>query len=347
MARWTLVAAALVVALGLNELALRAFWRNPFAHEVPERVVTLRAQHARTDHELDRRALGMQPESVRFRTDERGYIEPTRRVADPEFTVVFQGGSTTECMVVDEELRWPHRVSVELEQRGFRVNALNAGRSGATAHDALVNLVQFVVEDRPDVAVLMNGINDVGLLVTTGYAPRTAKPDGWRAGARWLLQEGSARSSLLGLVRKAVLVERIERERESDAPLAMPRPAPTRPFEQRVRAWVRTCRAFGIEPVLMTEPLSAMRNELTPEWADEGGLEEFNAVLRRVAAEERATLVDLAVLVTREPDWSAPDRLFYDGMHVNDHGSQVYGRLVADELARGLLPRLRETRASR
>lgn len=347
VSRLSVVLAALVVALGVNESLLRAFWRNPFAHEVPDRVLTLRAQHARADHVLDRGALGLAPATVRFRTDDRGYIEPTRRFEEPEFTIAFQGGSTTECMVVQEELRWPNRVAVELEPKGFRVNALNSGRSGATAHDALVNLVQFVVEDRADVAVLMNAINDVGLLGTTGYETRTAKPDGYLAGFRWLLQAGSARSSLVGLTRQVASIAQPVSGRASSDPLTIEKSAPTRPYEARLRAWVRTCRAFGIEPVLLTEPLSAMRNELTPAWADAGGLEEFNAVVRRVASEESATLVDLVELLRREPDWAEPARIFYDGMHVNDHGARVYGRLIADALALEVLPRLRAARAER
>ena len=42
--------------------------------------------------------------------------------------------------------------------------------------------------------------------------------------------------------------------------------------------------------------------------------------------------------------WAEPALLFYDGMHVNDHGSQVYGRLVAEALAADVLPRLRSAR---
>ena len=335
---------AVALALGINELVLRAFWSNPFESEVPERVLSLHAQHLRTDHLLDRSSLKLEPPTVRFRTDDRGYIEPVHRFADPEFTIVFQGGSTTESMVVTEDLRWPNQVSVQLETFGFRVNSLNSGRSGGSAHDSLVNLLQFVVEDGPDVAVLMNVINDVGLLGNAGYGVRTAKPDGYLIGGRWLLQAGSSHSSLIGLVRQVFSIERLSSERVSSAPIKTERPAPTRPFEARLRSWARTCRAFGIEPVLLTEPLAAMRNELTPDWADAGGLEEFNAVVRRVASEEDAVLIDLVALLQREPDWADPARLFYDGMHVNDHGSIVYARLVAEVLAADVLPRLRTAR---
>ena len=45
MRRLALVCAAVALALGLNELVLRAFWTNPFARESADRVLILRAQH--------------------------------------------------------------------------------------------------------------------------------------------------------------------------------------------------------------------------------------------------------------------------------------------------------------
>ena len=208
MRRIGLLLAAVALTLGLNELLLRAFWSNPFAHEAPDLVLTLRTQRAGAARELDRRSLQLDPPRVLFRTDARGYIEPTRRIADPEFTLAFQGGSTTECLVVQEDLRWPNQVAVQLESLGFRANALNAGKAGNTAHDALVNLVQVIAPDRPDVALLMNAINDAGLLAEGGYALRAPHADGWKAGVSWLFETLSAHSSLVGIVRSRVAVER-------------------------------------------------------------------------------------------------------------------------------------------
>jgi len=342
-----LVLSAVALALVLNELVLRAFWRNPFARERPDLVLTLRTQHAGSDREFDRSALHLDPPMVRFRTDARGYIEPARRIADPEFTLAFQGGSTTECLVVQEELRWPNQVAVQLEPLGFRVNSLNAGMSGNTAHDALVNLVQTVAADRPDVVLLMNAINDAGLLAEGGYALREAKPDGWRAGGRWFLQTLSAHSSLAGFLRRATLFEgRQEIRRVAGTAFALPKAPDPAPYAARVRAWVRTSRAFGIEPVLITEPLSTLRNELTPPWTDAGALAVFNERVREIGREEGAAVVDLAALVQAEPAFAAPEKIYYDGMHVNDEGARIYGRLVAQALARDVLPRLRAARAS-
>ncbi len=341
MRKLAFVLAAIALTLALYEGLLRAVWTNPFARESPDLVLILRTQHAGADRELDRSALHLDPPKVRFRTDSRGYIEPTKRFADPEFTLAFQGGSTTECLVVQEDLRWPNQVAVQLEPLGFRVNALNAGRAGNTAHDALVNLVEIVSRDRPDVVLLMHAINDAGLLAEGGYALRAPKPDGWRAGARWLLEASSAHSSVAGLVRRFSGFER-------EAP--RPNPAPTQPdpgpYQEQVRAWLRTARALGSEPVLITEPLSTFRNELTPPWADVDELAVFNERMRAIGREEGVALVDLAALVQAEPEVRAPEKVYYDGMHVNDAGARIYGRLVAEALARDVLPRLRAARAS-
>jgi len=335
-----------VLTLGLGELLLRALWRNPFRRESPELVLTLRAQHANSDREFDRSALHLDPPRIRFRTDAHGFIEPVERIPDPELRLAVQGGSTTECLVVQEELRWPNQVAVQLEPLGFRVNVWNAGLSGNTAHDSLVNLIEIVAPLHPDAVLLMNAINDAGLLADGGYALRAPLPDGWRAGGRFLLQKLSADSSIMGLVRRSLAFEKQVIHRSGEEPMAYAHTPDPEPYAARLRSWVRTARAFGIEPVLVTEPLSTLRNELTPPWTDAGALAVFNARVRAVGSEEGAAVIDLAALVQAQPEFQEPAKFFYDGMHVNDDGARIYGRLVATELAREVLPKLRAARAS-
>jgi hypothetical protein len=102
-------------------------------------------------------------------------------------------------------------------------------------------------------------------------------------------------------------------------------PVDSRPFEQRLRAFVHICHSFGIVPVLMTQPLSNSRNALTPEWADWANQDVFNEVVREVARSENVMLIDLVRHLHEEvADWDSPMNIFYDGMHVTDHGSRVY-----------------------
>ena len=346
MRKLGLVLVALAVALGLNELLLRAFWTNPFVREQPDEVLLLRWHHAGFDQEIDRRALKLEPPIVRLRVGPQGYIEPSQQFPDPEFTLVFQGGSTTECAVVQEDLRWPVRVSAELAEHGFRTNARNAGKSGNTAHDALVNLVQFVVPERPDVVLLMHGVNDAGLIAAGGYGLRAPETDGWRMGLRWLGETAAQHSSLVGFVRRVMNIQRPEIRRAADDLAPLGGTPGTELYVARVRAWVRTARAFGIEPVLITEPLSTLRNEITPPWTDAGALNAFNQKVREIGSEEGATVIDLAELVKSQPEWANPAAIYYDGMHVNDAGARIYGRLVAEALAKDVLPKLRAARAA-
>jgi lysophospholipase L1-like esterase len=97
---------------------------------------------------------------------------------------------------------------------------------------------------------------------------------------------------------------------------------------------VHLCRDFGIEPVLMTEPLAGATNDLTPKWAELGAQDRFNAIVRQVGKQEQVAVIDLARHLQQEvPDWDKPGHVFYDAIHVNDDGSEVYARHIAERLA--------------
>jgi lysophospholipase L1-like esterase len=326
-----------IVSFLLAEAALRIAWDNPYRNEVPDRLLVLPVQHPNTHHVFNRAAISPESPTVEFRTDERGYILPSRRFKNPDATVAFLGGSTTECSAVAEGQRFPARVSTLLEANGHRVDTLNAGRSGNTAHDSLNVLLNVLVQDAPDVAVLMHAANDIGILTTAGsYAPRMGKPASFASTLRWPLQFGSSLSHVVGLVRRCVSMEQFRPNMEHFVQLDIARSIPrvsNEPYEQRLRAFVRLSRAFGIVPVLMTQPLSNVGNAMTPAWADANNQVIFNQVARRVGAEEGVVVIDLVRhLIEDVPGWNEPMRVLYDGMHVNDAGSEIYARYITKRL---------------
>jgi lysophospholipase L1-like esterase len=226
------------------------------------------------------------------------------------------------------------------------VNALNVGKSGNTSHDALNVLLNHVVHDRPDAAVLMEAANDFGVLLsdpmyrTRGGAPMTAALP-----LRWLLQEGSSHSAMLGALRAWLTVRGPAagdfRRRAHEGS------APTAPFAQRLRAFVGLCRAFDITPLLMTQPYAPTRTALTPEWTNATDQERFNDVIRAVAMAERIALIDLAGHVYRDvADWDRPMHVFYDGIHVTSEGARIYAEYVTDRLLQEV-PALRAEHAAR
>jgi lysophospholipase L1-like esterase len=343
-----LLAASLSTALGLAlaEIALRIGWQNPYAEELPETTLTLPIAHGGTNRCFSRGEIAAGLARACFRTDARGYVLPSRRFQKPNATVAFLGGSTTECYAVAEGLRFPALASTLLEANGWQVDTLNAGRSGNTSHDALNVLLNHVVADAPDVAVFMEATNDGGLLGLRGsYAERMGAPSSLKTSLRHPLQKLSSYSSVVALVRIWATITRLQADSgrfQHPQNTAASKVADPRPFEQRLRAFVGICRAFGIVPVLMTQPITDARNGLTPDWSNPHSQDVFNAAIRKVGAEERVHVIDLVRhLVEEVPGWNAPMRYFYDGLHVNDEGSRLYAKFIAAELQRDVLPGLR------
>ena len=104
----------------------------------------------------------------KLRTDKNGFIlGPKDKLETEKIDFIFFGGSTTECIFVDESLRFPYLLSEKLEHKnGKRVNTLNAGVSGNHSLHSLINLVAKGLE-KPKFAVLMHAANDMGTLLIT------------------------------------------------------------------------------------------------------------------------------------------------------------------------------------
>jgi len=330
--------ASFVSTLLVGECVLRIAWHNPFLHEEPDRFTLVRLHHARTDWIVDRTQLGEQPAVIRLQSDTRGYLLPTRptgSTATPDLVIAFLGGSTTACVAVAPELRFPALTGSLLAEHGIDAEILNAAKPGGTLHDSLNVLLNHLVLDRPDVVVLMHAANDIGMLVTPqGYRPRMGRVVRLSDLAKWAGQMLSSRSAIVGLLRQLATGSEAggtQRNpwRKNDPSLP---PIPTEEFRERLLIFVDTTRDFGSVPVLMTQPLTSITNELTPDWADMGNQDRFNQVTRDVAEERGVLLVDLAREIQETPGWDEPRRYFYDGMHVNDAGSRIYAGIIAAAL---------------
>ena len=341
--RWLVVAVSLLLSLLLGEAMLRVAWTNPYATEDTDHLIKLRITHANRRFPVDRSIIGAEEELGWYRTDERGYILPSVRFEDPDATVLFLGGSTTQCLAVLEPLRFHALVSEELAGRGVRVNTLNAGRAGGTAHDSINILLNHAVDDAPDVAVMMHAANDIALLWADGsYIQRMGQSASAGTGARWLLQRLSISSSFFGALRWVfTAAPLIPGEFEHRAALAREKAAiDAEPFVKRVRGFVGMARGFGIVPVLMTQPAISVRPADSPAWINAKNQEIFNELVRKVARDEDVTLIDLERhLVEDVAGWDEPMKIFYDGIHVTDDGSRVYAAYIARRLWQDIFSR--------
>ena len=335
-ARVGLVVAALLVALVIGELALRVAWDNPYAGSSPDTILKIQVHPGNVDQRIDRSQVDPQDSRVLYRTNDRGYILPVERFESPDITILFLGGSTTACVAVKEDQRFPFLVSRHLERDGIRANILNAARSGGTLHDSINVLLNHAAEDSPDVVVVMHAVNDHGVLSRDGsYASRMGHTMTAPDVLRYVMQRASSRLALAGLARRAATFEEFEIQSGARYRDDLVDPGP---FRARLRMVVGITRALGARPVLMTQPLSMVgANELTPRWVAPNTHQLFNDVTREVAGETGAVLIDLASLVSEGAlGEDELRRIFYDGMHVNDYGSSVYAAYIAEHLGRAL-----------
>lgn len=340
----------MVMALVFCELGLRLFWTNPFRDELPDHMVKIRTSHPNSDASLNRGPVNPKDPWTKLRTDSRGYVLPSVQHEKPDATIAFLGGSTTLCAAVKEDLRFPALVSSLLAKQNLKVNTLNAAYSGNTVHDALDILLNRIAQDRPDWAVMMHAANDIGVLAKQGdYRSRMGKSVSVGDVGKWLMQMASSHLYLAGRIRNYTLSVSTPKDPSYLAWRNDPAHAdlPLDQYRQRLRAFVHLCRDFGIEPVLMTQPMSGARNELSPEWADLGAQDRCNAMIRSVGTEENVLVIDLIEYLHAEvPDWDKGDTVFYDGVHVNDNGSQVYATCIAERLRPLILNHLRMRGAS-
>jgi hypothetical protein len=326
----------LIVAIVCTEICLRIVWHNSYAGATPSAVYKLRLQNANRDALINRGPIDPQIPKVRFRTDSRSYILPAFQHQQPDATVAFLGGSTTECIAVQEPLRFHAQVSEMLGTKNLKVNTLNAGRSGNTLHDSLNVLLNHTVLDKPDVVVVMHVTNDVGLVDNDPeYRTRMAQPPSWRYVADWISQALSSRIYVVAAVRQ-VLADAVIRPMDSSAIKYRNDPAeadkrPTDAYEKRLRSFIHMCRDFGIEPVLMTEPLIFSTSAYSLDWANLGAQDRFNALVLKVGEEEHVTVIDLVkYLQDHVPDWNKEMVVFYDGAHVTDNGSTIYAQHISE-----------------
>lgn len=328
--------------------------------------------------------IGPVDREYELRIDKEGFIWPSIVHDKPDLEIAFLGGSTTESLYVRPTMRFPHLAGRMLEARtGLKINSLNAGKSGNNSMHAVLDYLGKVAPRRPRFVVLMEAVNDIGLLnrkktywnddksLSLVVPERALK--GWRP-VETFVQRLRDRTIpyTYRLVRRGSdrLARSLERRPppRPPAPRAAPQAAPqatpglptkaavTAPskaairrrkrfrasYEPALRSFVRLAKAWGSEPVLMTQVRikasqgSRADDFLSPEELRKGDFnpasfasihDYANAIIRRVAMTEGAILIDL-VSARR---WTRED--VYDGLHFTETGSRHVAEIIEQDLA--------------
>lgn len=268
---------------------------------------------------------GLVDSAYSFRTDSNGFILPGAIHKDPELSICFLGGSTTECRYVSEEKRFPYLVGREIEAlTNLKTNTFNSGRSGNHTFHSIDIFINKVLPLNPDIAILMHNMNDWVTLVMEGTY--------WNNNPS----------------RALIIDPNIDYEQSSDEwknsrnkDLTIDTAQVLNQFSLALNLYIDICRNYDITPVIMTQPSrfhesvkenlhGAMRAA-----AEDIGLElntfiylqdEFNATIRNVANNRSILLVDLAEMIPESP------ALLYDIVHYNNDGSEAVAKKISQSL---------------
>ena len=282
----------------------------------------------------------------RIEIDSHGFRNPELELPKPagRRRVAFLGGSTTFCAEASDNARtWPERVGRGLAEAfpGVDLDFVNAGVGGYSIAQSLVNLEVRVAPTDPDVIVIYHATNDMSsgtrtLAEAAGLIAAGEQDPSWLAGhsLAWNLVEKNWRAWRRGGgggTQGATLDDDPTPHAEA--------------FRARLTGLVRAAQRQAPVVVLVTFAHKARRDQdpaaqraacasslyYMPYMSIEGllaGFEAYNAVIRQVAADTGALLVE------GEGRIPGDDEHFADSVHLTDAGCALQAERVLDVLTR-------------
>ncbi len=318
--RTLLAAASLAVALGLSEIALRV---AGFSYH-------LRPEQVQFGWPRTLASLGDE-----YRTDpyllwvHSDYDQRLARARAERPVFAFLGDSCTDYS------QYPAMLLAQLGERrpGRPWTGVNLGTAGWTTFQGLRELRRDVLPLRPRVATIYYGWNDhwIGFGLPDDDVARLLS----RTGSGW--QE----VRLVQLGEKAWIAGH-----RSDDNRRVPLPE----FRHNLHEMVTLARGHGIEPVLITAPTAHQKGQ-EPQYLKGVWIhhledlvplhQEYVQAVRGVAAEDHATLCDLAAGFGEIDPQRRTGLFLKDGIHLNRRGAQRAATMLADCLDKaGVLDRV-------
>jgi lysophospholipase L1-like esterase len=284
------------------------------------------------------------------------------------FRIACLGASTTYSIFVDDwHESYPALLQQDLRARGFgNVEVLNAGVPAWSSYETLINYLLRIRDLEPDLLIVHQGFGDISTRMVwppelyrgdnSGYYSarfQSREPSWWEASALLrvlMVESGSAMpasafgQSVYNEADTAYYLE-FARQRIRNVypegiftrvtPAQMFAANPPVYFARNTRELVAAARDAGTPVLLMSFAYTPLKPGF---FAIEGfreATDEHNRILRETAEAYGTTFFDFDAAFPDEVEWWAPD-----GIHVNEKGTALKAKLVADFLVEhGLVPR--------
>ncbi len=304
----------------------------------------------------------LEQKKYRLRTDKNGFIIGENKVQNEKVDIIFFGGSTTECLFVDENKRFPYLVGQQLinKETGQALNVFNAGISHSHSKHSTVNLLGKGLELNPELVVWMHNINDLTLLSKTGNY-QTAPPsrdlrhsfDSEQAHSLKPMKRieyffTAARELFFPNIyfRLATLHYEVTTSGHIDEwsqfrnGQCIDFEISQQEFKQSLLTFIEVAKVNSIEVVLMTQfnrikPEDELVKRVYSKYHQQDldydtfckYYEQFNEIIRTAASEKDLLLIDLARLI--EPD----KQYLCDAVHLNNKGSIRVANIISRALS--------------
>ncbi len=341
----------LFVALAIVEVALRIY--NPFGFTMRGNKILLpvnRTQiiHNKKDGKLDELAVNKK-NSMGF----RGEYPPEDFNA--WLTIVTVGGSTTECLALNEEKTWPHLLQKKLKNHFAKLWLNNTGLGGHSTFGHAILMEDFLINMKPKVALFLVGLNDMGR-GDISNSDRNLWGFGFQKFERVLMvgaNHSEVASSLLNLYRfyfpayiklndiNELDIRTLKHKEisvaEEEAIIEKHRQNYLQPYRLRLERLINLARENQIDPVLITQPalygnvvdaitgvylgnidIYGVTNGKTG-WRT---LELYNEVTRQVGKGKDVLVIDLALELPKSSLY------YYDWDHYSNEGCERGAEII-------------------
>jgi len=323
--------------VALSKLTNLKFLR--IRHHSPNLLVTMRPT---TDEQLD--SCFLEIKDYVLRTDTNGFIVTDKNHMTADLKFAFFGGSTTACLLVDEDKRMPELVTRKLEKIcNARINVWNCGQVGTHSYHSLNFLTNCAWHLRPDYALFYGNVNDIAVLMHYGTYNNT-NPD--KALFFSLTEFDKRYKPKEGIVLSLLSLFQPKPEKDDDyadirgQPLITDSEIIMTEITKVYKTIISTCKANNIQPVLITQVNNF--DKLSYEWLLKNVpdikpsreeyyaiirlLNEYNKTLKKVAESENAILIDLEQI-------SFPLDHFYSALHYNNKGAEAVSKIIAEQMS--------------
>jgi lysophospholipase L1-like esterase len=272
--------------------------------------------------------------------------------------ILAVGGSTTECLLLDDSKTWPQLLESELNERR-RTPSVWIGNAGVAGHNTAHHLQLLRLIPSPcefNTIIFLVGVNDLASALTFEGAPcakymeSVAEVGLTRKHSPYYKRLYSYRLLYRVLYNRSDIHDCSFYEPKRRKRIAGPRSSlpdlsvNLLEYSERIRSLVRECQRLEARPIFVTQPtmyrpdlsaaehrllwLGGVGGEKTPkgflsveDLAD--AMKGYNGTLMKVCGEMLVECVDLAAL--------APNgvSLFYDDCHFNEEGARMVSKRIA------------------